>query len=188
MKLTHTKMQSGAAALAVLISVFAAAFAWQQVEVSRVHNRLSVIPILQTTPYMEGKGRRNGLYLSNDGLGPAIIKSFSVKSGGVTANGFESDRWAEVLSTTLANPACFATAWPKGETALRAGLEVPLVYITNAEGAELCLIELVKVVGGSPIEMSVEYESVYGEERHLSANSKVISRTLEALYKKLAPR
>lgn len=137
---------------------------------------------------MEGKGRRNGLYLSNDGLGPAIIKAFAVKSAGVAATGFESDRWAEVLSTTRANPVCFATGWPKSDTAIRAGLEIPLVYVTNAEGAELCLAELVKLIGGSPIEIDVDYESIYGEPKHLAANSKVISKTLEALYRRLVPQ
>ena len=184
-RMNHIAIQSIAAALAVCISIFAAVFAWQQVEVSRIHNRKSVAPILQITPYMEGKNRRNGLYLSNDGLGPAIVRGFSVKSGGVVASGFASDRWAEILATTSANPVCFATAWPKGETAIRAGVEVPLVYVKNAEGAELCMGELVKLIGGPPIEITVEYESIYGEAIHRSANSRVFSSTLDTLYKKL---
>jgi hypothetical protein len=188
MKLNHLAIQSFATGLAVLISISAAVFAWQQVEIGRTHNRLSVVPIIQITPYLEGKNGRNGLYLSNDGLGPAIIKGFSVRSGGVVANGFESDRWAEILATTAANPACFATGWPKGETALRAGVEVPLVYATKAEGAEICLLELVKLVGGNAIEISVDYESIYGEPKHLSANSKAKSKTLDALYQKLITR
>lgn len=184
MKYSHLAIQSIAAALAVCISIIAAVFAWQQVGISRTHNQLSVIPILQITPYLEGKSGRNGLYLSNDGLGPAIIKGFSVRSGGVVASGFESDRWTEVLATTVANPACFATGWPKGETTLKAGIEVPLVFATKAEGAEVCLVELVKLIGGNPIEIGIEYESIYGEKKHLAANSKVFSKTLDALYRK----
>ena len=186
MRINHVVIQSLAAASAVCISIFAAVFAWQQVDVSRIHNRKSVAPILQITPYMEGKNRRNGLYLSNDGLGPAIIKGFSVKSGGVVASGFDSDRWSEVLSTTTANPNCFATGWPKGETAIRAGMDTPLLSITNAEGADMCAVELVKLIGGKPIEINIEYESIYGEAMHLSGNSKIISKTLDALYKKLS--
>jgi hypothetical protein len=147
-----------------------------------------VLPILQITPYLEGKGGRNGLYLSNDGLGPALIKGFSVASGGVTARGFESDRWAEVLATTEANPACFATGWPKGETTLRAGVEVPMVSTTKAEGMEVCYSELIKLVGGKPIEIEVQYESMYGEKKVLSANSRVFSRTLGTLYQRLTTR
>jgi hypothetical protein len=71
MKFNHIAIQTISATLAVLISIIAAVFAWKQVEISRTHNQLSVMPILQITPYLEGKGGRNGLYLSNDGLGPA---------------------------------------------------------------------------------------------------------------------
>ena len=188
MNLSHSAIQSTAAATAVCISIFAALFAWQQVDVSRTHNRLSVAPLLQITPYLEGKAGRNGLYLSNVGLGPAIVKGFSVKSGAFSASGFESDRWTEVLATTAANPACFATGWPKGETALKAGSEVPLVFATKADGAEICLGEVIKLIGGSPVEINVDYESIYGEKKHLSTNSRVNSKTLDALYRKLVAR
>ncbi|WP_371325343.1 hypothetical protein VX159_07440 [Dechloromonas sp. ZY10] len=170
---------------AVFISILSAIFAWQQVDVSRVHNRKSVMPILQVTPYMEGKERRNGIYLSNDGLGPAIVKGFSVSSGNVVASGFGSDRWSEVLSATTLNSSCFATGWPKGETAIRAGSDMPLLSITNADGYDMCMVELVKLIGGKPIEINIEYESIYGDVMHLSATSKISSQTLDSLHKKL---
>jgi hypothetical protein len=137
---------------------------------------------------LEGKSGRNGIYLSNDGLGPAIIKNFSVKSGGVVASGFESDRWTEIIATTAANPLCFGTAWPKGEVALKAGLEIPLVFITRAEGAEICYAELIKLVGGNAIDISVEYESIYQEKQVITRNQKVFSRTFDALYKKVSEK
>lgn len=183
--LTKMVLSKGAA---VLISIFAAGFAWEQVNVSRIHNQKSVAPILQITPYMEGKGRRNGLYISNDGLGPAIIKDFSVKSGSIVANGFSSDRWAEVLATTIANPICFATAWPKGETVIRAGTEAPLIYITNAEGADLCMLELIKLIGGNPIQITIDYESLYGEKLHLSGDSKISSKTIDKMFQAITSR
>lgn len=40
------------------------------------HNRVSVAPLLQLTPYAEGKTGKNGIYLSNVGLGPAVITGF----------------------------------------------------------------------------------------------------------------
>jgi hypothetical protein len=191
-KFNHAVIQSLAAVFALLISFAAAWFAWEQVNLSKIHNRLSVMPILQLTPYLEGKNgkdgkiARNGLYLSNDGLGPAIIKSFTVKSGGVIATGFTSDRWHEIISTTAANPTCFATGWPKAETALKAGVDIPLVSVTAAVGlSEICNLELLKLVGGNAIEVDMDYESMYGEKKHLLANSKVFSKTLDDLYKLL---
>jgi hypothetical protein len=176
------------AVIAVLISIAAVFFAWKQVDVSQTHNRLSVVPLLQITPYLEGKAGKNGLFLSNDGLGPAIIKGFSVRSGGVVAEGFSSDRWREVIATTSANPDCFGTGWPKGETVLKAGTEVPLVFGTRAAESDACLIDVVKLIGGKPIEISIEYQSVYGEKKHLVANSSMNSQSLESLYRKLVAR
>lgn len=188
MSVNHNVIQSIAAAAAVLISIVAAIFSWRQVEIGREHNRLSVVPILQITPHLEGGSGRNGLFLSNDGLGPAIVTSFSVRAGGVVASGFGSDRWSEIFAATDANPSCFATAWPKGEATLRAGSEIPLVYVTKAEGSEGCITELIKLVAGTPVEIEIDYKSIYSESKRLSASSKVLSKTLDKLYQLLVGR
>lgn len=188
MKLSHETIQSGTALLAVFASIVAVVFTWQQVEMSRRHTRLSVTPILQITPYLEGKGGRNGLYLTNDGLGPAIIKGFSIKSGNIVASGFESDRWSEILRTASINPACFGTGWPKIESTIRPGVEIPLVFATKAPGTEVCLVEVVKLIGGNPIEINVEYESIYSEPKHLGASSRIYSSTVDALYRSLTEK
>ena len=185
MKLTHTNIQTTFATLAFVVSIMATWFAWQQVVVSQTHNKLSVLPILQITPYLEGENGRNGLYISNDGLGPATIKSFSVKSNGATASGFEADRWAEVLSATNLDPNCFATAWPKREATLKAGDSSPLLYVADVANKKTCLLEMVRLIGGNPIYIAIDYESIYKEKRHLSADSKIFSKTLDSLYQKL---
>lgn len=38
---------------------------------TREHNKLSVKPIINITPYIEAEGGRYGVYVSNQGLGPA---------------------------------------------------------------------------------------------------------------------
>lgn len=182
MKLIHRMFRLLVVALPLGISLAAAVFAWQQVEVSRDHNRRSVIPILQATPYLEGRGGRNGIYLSNDGLGPAILKGFSVKSGGVVASGFDSDRWPEILAASALTPTCFATAWPKGEVALKPGSELVLLRSTSADNAEHCLLEVAKLISGSPIEITIDYESIYGETKQLRTNSNISSSMIKRLF------
>lgn len=179
------KLAVFAAFAAALAAIFAAVFAWKQVELSREHNRLSVMPILQVTPYLEGKGKRNGLYLSNDGIGPGILKGFSVKSAGVTATGFESDRWPEILSANHLSLDCFAMAWPKGEAALKVGYETPLLALSNAELLRPCLIELIKLVKDPLVEVRIEYESIYGEKKYFTTNSKISSSAVDELWKRL---
>lgn len=63
-----------ASTIALVASILAVVFSWQQNNITKEHNRLSVKPILQLTPMVEGDNKRIGLYLSNVGLGPAIIK------------------------------------------------------------------------------------------------------------------
>ena len=168
MKLAHISVQNVVAVLALVISIVAAIFTWQQVEISRVHNRLSIAPILHVTPYAEGKSGRSGIYVSNVGLGPAIIKEFSVKAGGIVASGFESDQWPDVLTAVGTNPFCFATGWPKADSAVKAGEELLLVSITKAEGMDFCYAEAIKLIGGQGVNISIRYESIYRESRYIS--------------------
>jgi hypothetical protein len=185
MNLPHATVQTIAAVLALCISVAAALFAWEQVEVSRLHNRLSVAPILHVTPHAEGKSGRNGLYISNVGLGPALLKAFKVSSGSEVAQGFESDRWVELLAAADINPACFATGWPRSDTAIKAGDELPLIFLTKSEGVDGCYGELVKLIGGNGVDISITYESVYGEQKKILGSSKINSKSAEKLYQQL---
>lgn len=188
MKSSHTTIQTIVSVFALLISVAAAIFAWEQVEISRVHNRLSVSPLLYITPYAEGNSGRNGVYVSNVGLGPAVIKEFSVKTQGVVARGFESDRWPEILTAANINPLCFATGWPKQNSAVKAGDEIPILYITKAEGGNSCTKELIKLIGGSGVEISIGYESIYGEKKVVSESSRINATMLQQMYQKLSAR
>lgn len=183
MKLPKPIVELVVSILALVISVAAAIFAWQQVDVSQRHNRVSVAPLLQLTPHAEGKTGRNGIYLSNVGLGPAIMTGFSVSTGAIVASGFSSDRWAELLQAAGGNPLCFATGWPREGAAIKAGDELPLVYITKAEGVESCYAEIVKLMAGPGLQVSVEYTSIYGDLSKVSESSKVNSATLQALYR-----
>lgn len=188
MNINHNVVQAVTAALALPISILAAVFTWQQLEIGREHNRLSVAPILQITPYLEGLGGKNGFYMTNEGLGPAVIKSFSVRSGGVAAEGFGADRWSEIIATTEANPACFGSGWPKGETTLRPGDEKPVLFLTKSAGSSACLAEMVKLAGGRAIDIEIGYESMYKEAKILRTDTRVASRAMQFWYRALVGR
>ena len=141
---------------ALVVSIVAAGFAALQVKVAadqneaaERHNKVTVAPLIRVIPYAEGKGGRNGLFVSNVGLGPATISGFSATAGAINASGFEADHWPEILAAAGAIPMCFATGWPRAGSVVRAGEELPLVYITRAEGFETCHAEMIKLMGGS---------------------------------------
>ncbi|MCL2075739.1 MAG: hypothetical protein FWH15_04765 [Betaproteobacteria bacterium] len=200
MKLAPISFQNVVTAVATCISVVAVFFSWQlvkaswqqaeissqQVEITRDHYRRSVTPILNVTPYAEGKGRRNGIYLSNDGLGPAIIKEFSVKSGSTVVSGFESEQWHDILTAADINPACFELGWPRADAAISASeKDHVLLSITKAEGHDICYPELIKLIGDQSIDISIQYESIYGEPKRVLASSKIKSKTVDALRRQI---
>jgi len=185
MKQTAVFVQTSLSLLALGISVFAAFFSWRQVDDARMHNRLSVAPLLHVVSYAEGPGGRNGFYVANVGLGPAILKEFSARSGNFVANGFEVDQWTDVLSAADMNSFCFSSGWPRYESAVKAGEERPLFQITQAHGNGTCYAEMVKLIGGRGIDLIVRYESMYGESKTMSEGSKLNSKSIQLLYQSL---
>lgn len=166
------------AVVAVGISLMSAFFAWKQVDTAQSHNRLSVEPILHVTPYAEGASGRNGLYLSNRGLGPALLTSFEVEAAGVAANGFDNDRWFEVLRAAGVNVDCFATGWPRQRTAIKAGDEEALFFVKKNEAFPACHLHMLKLMAGDGIKVKVGYQSIYKEEKVEQSSTKVVSSRL----------
>ncbi|MDQ0586647.1 hypothetical protein [Variovorax paradoxus] len=181
--MSHIAIQTTVSIAACVLSLAATCFAWQQIEISRTHNRLTVKPMLQLVPQLKGPGGRNGLYLTNTGLGPAIIKEFTVESGRGVFSGLGPDRWAEALSAARLKADCFATGWPRTETPIKAGDELSLLRLTSAENSAPCFAELVKLVGGEGVTTIIRYESVYDEPQDLRSGSKVPTPAINALYR-----
>lgn len=174
--------QSWAAIAAIFISVVAAYFSWQQLEVSRDHNRRSLRPVLQLTPWTEGTGGKNGLYLTNEGIGPAFLTDIEVRAGRHVFAGLGPDRWAEALTAIGVNPSCFAGGWPQPNTALRVGFERELQRLTHPVGDPTCSIEMVKLAGGPGLQVIIEYESIYGEKFWLHASSNANNPILAKMF------
>lgn len=148
---------------AVAISFIAAALTWWQVEIGREHNRMSVRPLINITPYLEGEGKRRGVYISNQGLGPAIITSIEVTVNGETFSGLGESQWKSVLSTAETIPLCYKSGWPIQGSVLRPGEEETLLAPTDAY-LPICDIELVNFHFKKDVSISIGYESLYNEK------------------------
>lgn len=179
------RLETSLAGIALIISVASAIFSWRQVEIAEKHNRISVYPLLYVTTHAEGPGGRNGIFLTNVGLGPAIITSFTAKAKGFTATGFKADMWPEVLQAAGVKPFCFATAWPLERSALKAGDELGLSFVTKAEGATDCYAELIKLMGDTEVEVAITYQSMYGETQSVMGTSKLNSAMATLIFEKM---
>ena len=51
--------------------------------------------------------KRNGIYIANPGLGPAIIKALSVEVGGKSYNAMDQHVWRNVFHDLAIVPGCF---------------------------------------------------------------------------------
>lgn len=64
--------------LAVTIAGVALCVTFWQISITRRHNKLSVRPYLAFWTWHDGAANTYSLYLQNNGIGPALITSFSV--------------------------------------------------------------------------------------------------------------
>ena len=156
---------------AILVSVIALTVSIWQGVVTREHNRLSVKPNFLVTPMLEGKGGKNGIYISNAGLGPGIITGAKLIVNNEEFD-FKKNVWPDILIKLGVAPICFATSWLPNESALMASEEKSLISITRADlGA--CYLEVIKLVVKNKINVEVRYKSMYGEVDILSASATI---------------
>ncbi|WP_156901505.1 hypothetical protein [Azohydromonas australica] len=96
------------------------------------------------------------------------------------------DRWDELLEAINIEHNCFAKGWPRKDAVIKVGEELPLLYITKADGAEACHLEMIKLMGGTGFEVFVEYHSLYGDVSSVLESTRVKSKTVEELYRALS--
>lgn len=90
-KVKSETVQSLIAVVIALIAVFISI--WQGYE-QRRHNRLSVKPILTFDAISHNNYK--SIRLSNDGLGPAIVKRFIISEKGTQFDASEGNPWTEI--------------------------------------------------------------------------------------------
>lgn len=155
------------ASSAMIISICALSVSIWQGMVAREHNRLSVKPNLLITPYLEGHGGKNGIYLSNDGLGPGIITHASI-----TINNKDYDLsknpWPAVFNDINIKSDCFALSWAPSGATLKASEEKALIQTTRAE-LDGCYFETKKLITDYKIKINIDYKSIYNEYDHTSS-------------------
>ena len=160
---------------AVLISLLAVSISHWQLEVTREHNRLSVKPKISITPYLEGVGGRNGVYIENSGLGPGTIIEFQVHTPNGIFSGLGEDKWSHVFAKNNIESFCFAKSWPDPGSTLKSGDKVALLEISKA-APDGCYLKSLELLQRDDIAVKVKYQSLYEEEfsteRKMLVNSK----------------
>lgn len=118
----HPERLNSLAALAIAFGALCVSL-WQ-LDIAREHNILSVRPFLMVTPHLAGE--KNGLYLTNEGIGLGIVTDLSVVVSGKKYTGLGKNQWPHILQDSGFDPLCFSIAWPTETAVLRPGMEIEI--------------------------------------------------------------
>lgn len=147
--------------IGIAVALVATLGTWYQGALMREHNRLSVAPRLRLVPYLEGEGRRNGLYLENVGLGPAELVALRVTTTERTYDLMQPGSQRAVLQGLHADLRCFAETQPEPGVYVKAGSTEPLFVATAATAMPGCLWNVANTLMRHALEVEAEYRSMY---------------------------
>jgi len=148
------KFERSTSITALIVSVFAIGLSLWQGFISREHNKLSLAPYLQVSPKLVG-GKESGLYIENAGTGTAFIKSVNINVDGKTFD-LTKNSWSDLFEYIKVNPICYKKRWLKVGSAIRAGNEVVLISMTDAD-LPLCVLSAIKFLTTPEMRLSISY-------------------------------
>jgi hypothetical protein len=146
---------------AIAISLGSAAIALLAYRSSQHYAQVAVQPHVTVTPYLEGPGGRNGLYLANEGLGPARITSINLSFEGRHFEGPGESPWP-IIEQAMGASGCFAHAWPEGDSVLRPGETEVFEAQTRAQGLPQCTLAVLKLLSRTDLRYTVNYAGFDG--------------------------
>jgi len=154
----------------VFIAVMAVFFTYWQIKILKKHNRLSVKPHLNIHYRSESDDTGQCFELENNGIGPAIIKTYKIFVSGTL---YETKTNADVIkvyeSLGIRQEFCNLNRLEKDD-AQKAGYAKPLINIPekyrNSEEANANFRNGIFKIG-----FEIKYESMYGEEFTLKRES-----------------
>ncbi|MFS6938239.1 hypothetical protein [Neisseria animaloris] len=146
--------------LSLIISIFTLIFLIEQVDLSREHNRNSVKPYLNFYAVAVGNNK-DGLYFSNEGLGPAVITEILIN--GKRYPDLKSSDWQRITREAGLTYGCFAFGALKEKMAIRAGADnAPLIVLSKSTNLpQTCYME--SLILQEKVALKVKYTSIYAE-------------------------
>lgn len=164
----HPERLISLAALAVAFGALCVSL-WQ-LNMARQHNILSVRPFIMVTPHFAGTGGKNGLYLTNEGIGLGIVTSMSVSVSDKTYTGLGTNQWPNILLDMGLEPLCFSIAWPTKLAALRPGMEIEILG-PSKKPFPGCEHALINFLTRKNVSIELHYTSLYEEEHVFSGDT-----------------
>lgn len=157
---------------ALVVAIGALCVSLWQLSVARQHNVLSVRPFLLVTPHFAGSGEKNGLYLTNEGIGLGIITSMSVIVSGKVYAGLGTSQWPTILRSMNLNPLCFSMGWPTKLAALSPGKEIQILGASKKPSAG-CELAMINFLMRKDVSIVLHYTSLYHEAHIFNGDTSI---------------
>ncbi len=135
---------------------------WQGVE-TREHNKLSLKPYITSAPVVPGVGGENGIFVSNDGMGLALIKEASILANGKVFD-LTINSWPAIYEHLHIKKMCHSESWFKTGTLLKSGEKIKILSPTSSPLESECPVEFIKLLSASELKLHLVYESIYEEK------------------------
>lgn len=147
----------------LIVAIIAIFFTYQQNSLTREHNRLSVIPHVNSY-FSDNKDKGLfGVYAVNNGLGMAIIKDLRVFIDGKEIIGKTEDKFLLAINKLGLNDKCFYIMTPRDGDSMAVNEELEFIKIKNREPE--CFLAYADLSHrGSRFNYIIYFESLYGEK------------------------
>jgi len=159
----------------IVIALAALYVAAQQGKIQREHNRTSVEPRLSSYFSNDGATDQWGLFMINNGLGPAFIENMDIFIDGARIENSEFGKFFEAAKALNLQVLCFKFARAPRNHSIKVGEEYFWVKTQpkapkNCSGSKL---KLMAAVTSERINYKLKFKSIYGAkfEHTLSSNN-----------------
>jgi hypothetical protein len=145
-----------------VIALCALGLTWWQAAVSRNHNRLSVRPHLTLWRHLDNDNHRYQIDLLNNGIGPAVINSFSVMVDGVEIDGKASEKIEKAVKMLFPNCLYRLESGYVGKNYIMSEKESRVIGLLDFFGKQLTPQIVHDAL--NRVDLKIEYESIYGDK------------------------
>jgi hypothetical protein len=157
----------GTAIASAVIALTAVVFSWMQSRKTDLHNRLMVTPHISSTTLVNNDESSMILCLENNGIGPAIIKDFSIHVDGNLVTGEDEVKLS--LALLLMNQSIIKWGHESltRDSFLPAGSKIELASIISEDITPDEIINLLD----PRYRLQITYHSIYGDKHTFDSDN-----------------
>ncbi|WP_426234812.1 hypothetical protein [Pseudomonas sp. TWP3-2] len=148
----------------VSIALFALGFSIWQGDVQRTHNHVSLEPRINAYYSNDQKADREGLYLINNGMGPAFVEKLEVTVDGKTVSEGDMGKFGAALHPLGLSSGCLTIGGPRPNDSFKVGEEIALIELSK-NAPPICAFSALKMRTAftDGLDFTVIVKSIYGD-------------------------